>query len=155
MAAGDTTVFNQTKKSVLDKLVDFDSDTIKFALIKDPTGLGSPFSMTAALADPRYGGGGGTDVSAAAVTVAGSWSGPVTLASLSLTVSSSIAVWTHADVSIAGDAANPSTSRWGVYYNDTDAGKRCIAFVDLGTTLDISAGFAYRPGASGVIRLAG
>jgi anaerobic selenocysteine-containing dehydrogenase len=44
-------------------------------------------------------------------------------------------------VTIAQDAANTSFSaRWGIIYNSTDANKRALAFIDLGSDRTISAG---------------
>jgi len=44
------------------------------------------------------------------------------------------------DVSIAVNASNPSGAYWGIIYNDTDAGKRAVGFIELGGPIDLSAG---------------
>lgn len=148
MAAGDVTWFNEAKKGLGLKLHNLSTDAIKFALIKNPS-----FSMLATVADPRWGSGGTTNLSSEEVTVAGAYTATISVESKTWTEAAGVVTWDHADVSIGGNASNPSTARWGIYYNDSDAGKRCLAFVDFGATLDINAGFAWRPAATGVMTI--
>jgi len=43
-------------------------------------------------------------------------------------------------VTINQDASGFTTARWGIIYNNTDASKRAIAFIDLGSDRSIVAG---------------
>jgi hypothetical protein len=43
-------------------------------------------------------------------------------------------------VTIAQDAAGFTNARWGIIYNNTDANKRAIAFIDLGSDRSIVSG---------------
>ena len=40
----------------------------------------------------------------------------------------------------AQNASNPTNARYAIIYNDTDASDRAIAFVDLGSTIDMTVG---------------
>jgi hypothetical protein len=56
--------------------------------------------------------------------------------------------------SIAQDPANPTNARWAPVYNDTDPGKRCVGYLDLGADIDLSAGtFSITWNANGVYSL--
>jgi len=37
-------------------------------------------------------------------------------------------------------ASNPSVVRWGILYNDTDADKKAIGFIDMGSSFDATTG---------------
>ena len=66
------------------------------------------------------------------VEVMRSWSCPISLASESWTVVSGVPTLRADVVSLAQDAAGFTNGRWGIIYNNTDANKRAIAFVDFG-----------------------
>ena len=44
------------------------------------------------------------------------------------------------DPNWAQHASGPSTPRWGILYNDTDASDNAFAFVDLGSTINLANG---------------
>ena len=44
------------------------------------------------------------------------------------------------DPNWAQNASGPSTPRWGIIYNDTDASDNAFAFVDLGAVIDLVNG---------------
>lgn len=135
MAAGDITVFNQLKVDLGNKIHDFDGDTFKVGLIT------SAVTPTAAAASPHWGGTGTTDYATNQVTPGGNYTtGGPTLASTDYINSAGTVPWRAAKVAIAQSASNPATARWGIIYNSTDASKRAIAFVDLGSTRDLTTG---------------
>lgn len=149
MAQGDVTIFDQFWEDKGDKLHDMSGDVFKLGLI---TSAATPASTTA---DARWGAGGTTNFSTNQVTPGGNYStgGP----SMSVTITDN---WTRSvgtvkfdvdDVSILQNGSNPTNARWGIIYNDTDTGKRCVGFLDLGADVDLSAGdFSVAWNASGV-----
>ena len=146
MAAGDVIVFDQFLVDVQEKIHDLETDSIKVALIT------SAVTPAATDADPRWGAGGTTNFSTSQVTPGGNYTtGGSAAATPSVTLSGGAAVFDAGDISIAQHASNPTNARWGILYNDTAAGKQCIGYVDLGTTIDLSAGaFSITWNASGI-----
>lgn len=131
MAAGDITVFEEAKAYMIDGGWEA-ADTIKLALIT------AAVTPTAADATPALGD--YTQVSAGGNYTAGgdtldTLTNMVTEAGGTMTFDD-----TGASVSWAQHASNPTNARWGIIYNDTDAGDAAIAFLDLGTTIDMTAG---------------
>ena len=47
---------------------------------------------------------------------------------------------TGATVQFLQNAANPTNARYGIIFNNTDAGKKAMAFLDLGAVVDMTAG---------------
>jgi hypothetical protein len=148
MAAGAIVFTDQFQVDVWNKLHDLGTgnDTIKLGLIT------SSLTPAASASDPRWGAGGSTDWSAFEVTPGGSYStGGPTIADTDATLASGAAKFDGSDVSITQSVGNPTNARWGVIYNDTDAGKRVLGYLDLGTDIDLSAGdFTVSWNASGI-----
>lgn len=135
MATGDVVAFDQAKVDLGNKIHDLDTDTWKVGLI---TSAATPSASTAA---PHWGGTGTTNFATSQVTPGGNYTtGGPTLATLSYSNSGGTVSWQAAKVAIAIDVANPTNARWGIVYNDTDANKRAVAYVDLGAELDMTAG---------------
>lgn len=135
MAQGDVTIFNAFKVTIGKKLVDLSADTIKLGLVT------STYTPTAADADPRWGAGGSTNTSTNEVAPGGNYSaGGPTIGSTTYTASGSTAVFNGSTVTISQNASNPTNARWGIIYDSTDAGKRCIGFLDLGAATNLSNG---------------
>lgn len=134
MAAGDVTFFNQARVDIGKKVWDLNGDTIKLGLVT------SAVTPAAADAAPHFGGTGTTNYATNQVTAGGNYaSGGPSLTTVSWTPSGATAIWKADKVAIAQHASNPTNARWGILYNATDTNKRAIAFVDLGTTKDLSA----------------
>lgn len=135
MATGDIKWFAQALHDLGNKIHDIDGDTLKLALVTNTT---VPSLSTAA---PHYGGTGTTNFATNAVATGTSWTGPVTLANKSWSLVSNVPTF-RADnpATIAQDASGFTNARWGIIYNDTDANKRCIAFVDLGSDRSLVSG---------------
>jgi hypothetical protein len=130
MATGDVIVFEEAKEYILDG--GFESaDDIKCAVLDNGTTPTAAFA-TPALADF-------TEVGAAGTYVAGGLS----LGDLGTMVTEAGGTMTFdsgTNPSWAQDGSNDTDAWWGLIYNATDAGKRAIAFVELGGPIDMSAG---------------
>lgn len=135
-AQGDFFVFDQFLVDVSEKLHDLENDVIKLALI---TSAATPAVTTS---DPRWGAGGTTNFSSNQVTPGGNYaSGGATCANPSVTLTGGLARFDADDPPTwAQNASNPTNARWGILYNDTDTGKRCIGYLDLGSTFDMTTG---------------
>jgi hypothetical protein len=59
-----------------------------------------------------------------------------------------------ADVTVAQDASGFTNGRWGIIYNNTDANKRAIGYLDLGSDRSIVGGsLTIQMNASGILSL--
>ena len=150
MAAGDIVFYEQWYVDVQEGVHNMETDTFKLGLVT------STYTPASTDADPRWGAGGTTNTSTNEVTAGGNYtSGGPTGANPAVTLSSNAGVFDFDDISITQHASNPTNARWGIIYNDTATGKNCVGYVDLGTTIDLSAGdFSFAPNASGVSSLA-
>lgn len=136
MAAGDITWLTQAKVDLGNKIHNLGSggDTLKVALV---TNVVTPTETDAA---PHFGGTGTTNYATNECTPGGNYAaGGPTLASQTFAASGANAAFDAADLSIAKNASNPTNARWGILYNATDANKRALAFIDLGSVIDMTA----------------
>ena len=149
MAQGDVAFFDQACVDVLEKLHDLENDDIKIGLI---TSAVTPAVTTA---DPRWGSGGSTNFATNQVTPGGNYaSGGPSAANPSVSLTGGLAAFDADDVTIAQNAGNPTNARWGIGYNNTDAGKRALFYVDLGSTFDMTTGdLQFVWNANGIARL--
>lgn len=135
MATGDITFFDQFKVDLGNKIHDLDGDTFKVGFVT------STLAPVATAAAPHFGGTGTTNYATNEVTPGGNYAaGGPSLTSTSYALDGSTADWDAQKVSIAQHASNPTNSRWGIIYNNTDANKRAVAFLDYGSDRDMSAG---------------
>ena len=135
MAAGDIKWFAQGLLDMGKKLHDLSADTIKLGII---TNAATPALSTA---DPRWGAGGTTNFSTNQVATGGSsYTGPLTLASVTWTLVANVPTFRATDPVLVQDAAGFTNGFWGIIYNDTDAGKRCLCFVEFNTARSLVAG---------------
>jgi hypothetical protein len=131
MAAGDITFFNDFLEDEGKQVHELNANTIRLALI---TAAATPLQTAS---DPRWGAGGGTDLSVNEVAPGGNYiAGGEDITNV-FTRAAGVATLNATNVTWAQDPANPSTARWGILYNDTDAGNSAIGFVDLGGTQDM------------------
>ena len=138
MAKGDVVLFAQFKKDKGDGVHKLSTNTLMFACIKSAANGG--IDPTETDADPRWGIGGTTDLSAAEVTPGGNYvAGGVALSGVTWALNGAVVKLSSADVNIPIDPANPTNARWGIVYNITAAGKQAIGFVDFGADVDITA----------------
>jgi hypothetical protein len=131
MARGDVVVFEEAKAKMLSG--NWASTDEFWCAIADNTGTPG----NAALATPTIGdftqvGTGGTYAA-----------GGINLGALSALVSEAGGVMTFdstTNPTWAQNAGNDTDAYWGVIYNKTDAANDCVAFVDLGGPVDMTAG---------------
>lgn len=125
MAAGTFTVLNKAKKKLTDGTFDLDTHTWKVALCT------STFTPTAAFAgtstDARY-----SDITGEVANGNGYTTGGATLASVTLVESSGTVTFDAADVVWTGATF---AAKWAVIYNNTDANKGILGYVDLETSV--------------------
>jgi len=134
MAAGDITWFNAAKERLLRGELAVITGSIKLGLITSAT------TPTAGAADPRWGAGGGTNLSTNQVATGTSYaSGGPALATKSIAIVAGEAVFRADNIVVAQDAAGFANARWGILYQD-DANDYAIAFLDLGSDRSIQAG---------------
>jgi hypothetical protein len=146
MAAGDISVFDEAKAYMIDGGWEA-ADTIKLALLTSATAP-TDADTTPALGD--Y-----TQVTAGGNYVAGG----ETLGTLGNCVTETAGTMTFDDtgesVTWAQNGSNPTNARYGLIYNDTDAGDLAIAWLDLGSVVDMSAGdLTITWNASGIFTIA-
>lgn len=134
MARGDVHWFNRALLDLGTKKHDLSADTFMLGIVTNTT---VPDVNTA---DPRWGSGGTTNFSSNQVALATGYSGPVTLASLTWSQVANISTLRANVVTIAQDAGGFSNGAYGIIYNNTDAGKRAIGWVDLGGPVGNVAG---------------
>lgn len=138
MAAGDIIIFNKFLEDEADELHNCSGDVWYLGLVDSTT------SPTKTTADPRWGSGGSTNFATNEVTPGGNYSANgVSLSGTitdNLTITGNVTSFLGDNVSIAQHASNPTDARWGIIYNNTDAGKRAICAVDLGSVRDLSGG---------------
>ena len=135
MATGDIKWFSGSLLAIGNKVHNLSSDVLKVGLITSAT--------TPAISDtdPRWGAGGSVNFSSTQVTPGGNYStGGPSLASVTWTNVSNVPTLRATDLTISQHASNPTNARWGIVYNDTDASKRAIAFIDFGSARDLTTG---------------
>lgn len=124
MAQGAVTLFNEFPEELLKGTHDFDTHVFKVAFI---TTLPTATQATPALADF-------TEVSGSNYTAGG--------ITLTMVVSRSTNVSTvdsSVDPEWIQNASGPNNIKAGLIYNDTDAGKKAVGFVDMTTDNGVTA----------------
>lgn len=126
MATGTVKWFAQALHDLGEKIHDLSSDDFRLGLVTSAT---VPSLSTAA---PHWGGTGTTDFATNQVSTAGtSYTGPIVLANESWTIVSDVPTFRADAVTLAQDASGPTNIAYGIIYNNTDANKRAIAFVEI------------------------
>jgi len=125
MATGNMKWFAQALLDGFKKLHDLSADDIRMGIVTNAV------VPTLATADPRWGAGGTTDFSANQVPLATGYAGPVALDNETWTLVSNVPTL-RADIEdIPMDASGFTTGAYGIIFNNTDAGKRCLGFVEI------------------------
>ena len=150
MAAGDFKWFAQGLHDLGNKIHDLDADDFRMGIITTAT---TPAVNTAA---PHWAGTGTTNMSTNQVVTTGtSYTGPLVLTSEAWALTATGAAMDVADITLAQDASGFTNGRWGVVYNNTDANKRAIGYLDLGSDRSLVAGsLTITMNASGILSLA-
>ncbi len=136
MATGDIKWFPEALLNLGKKVHNLSSDTLKLGIV---TSSPAPALNTA---DPHWGGTGTTNFATTQVGTGGGYTGPITLASVTWTNVSNVPTLRAADITIPQNASGFSNGAYGIIYNDTDANKRAIAWIELssGGTASIVSG---------------
>lgn len=150
MASGDFKWFAQGLHDLGNKIHDLDADDFRIGIITTAT---TPAVNTAA---PHWAGTGTTNMSTNQVVTTGtSYTAPLVLASEAWALTATGAAMDVADITLAQDASGFTNGRWGVVYNNTDANKRAIGYLDLGSDRSLVAGsVTITMNASGILSLA-
>lgn len=150
MAQGDIKWFAQGLHDLGNKIHDLDGDDWRLGII---TATVTPAVNTAA---PHWGGTGTTNLATNQVATGGtSYTAPIVLTSEAWALTATGAASDFADISLAQDASGFTDGRWAIIYNNTDANKRAVAYIDLGSARSLVTGpLAINLNASGVLSLA-
>lgn len=141
MATGTIKWFAQGLLDLGNKIHNLSSDTLKFGIIHiTGSPVTTPLLSTPA---PHWGGTGTTDFSLQQVSTGGTqYTGPLTLASVTWTIVSNVPTLRATDIALTIDASGFTNGAYGIIYNDTDANKRALGFVELSSagTLSLVSG---------------
>lgn len=125
MATGDVKFFAQGLLDLGNKIHSLSADDWRLGIVTTAT---VPSISTAA---PHWGGTGTTNFATSQVATATAYTGPIALANESWTIVSNSPTFRADNVTVAQDASGFTNGAWGIIYNNTDANKRAIAFVEL------------------------
>ena len=135
MANGDVKWFAQGLLDLGNKIHNLSSDTLKLGIT---IGTTTPSVTTAG---PHWGGTGTTNFASEQVATGTSYSsGGPTLTTVTWTIVSGVPTLRADVVTVAQDATGFTNGRWGIVYNSTDANKRALGYVDLGSARSIQGG---------------
>ena len=125
MATGDIKWFPEALLNLGKKVHNLSSDTLKLGIVTTATvpALNTP--------DPHWGGSGTTNFATSQVSTGGGYTGPITLSSVTWTNVSNVPTLRAADVTIPQNASGFSNGAYGIIYNDTDANKRALGWVEI------------------------
>lgn len=129
MARGDIKWFAQALHDLGNKVHDLDGDDFRLGIINNSS---APTINDSA---PHWGGTGATNHASNQVSTAGTqYTGPIALATEQWQLVTGGAEFRiTGDVTIAQDASAGFTNGyWGIVYNNSDANKRCLCYIDLG-----------------------
>lgn len=125
MATGTFKWFAQGLQDLGNKIHDLDSDDWRMGIV---TGVTPAVNTTA----PHWGGTGTTDYATSQVATGGtSYTGPIVLTAEAWTLNATGAAMDVADISLAQDASGFTNGGYGIVYNNTDANKRAIGYLEI------------------------
>jgi hypothetical protein len=125
MATGNIKWFAQALLDLGNKIHNLGSDTLKLGIVTTTT---VPAISTAA---PHWGGTGTTNFATNQVATGTGYTGPVTLTTPTWTTVSNVPTFRADIVTIPQDASGFTNGAYGIIYNNTDANKRALGFVEL------------------------
>lgn len=126
MATGTVKWFAQGLADLGNKIHNLSSDTLNLGIVTTAT---VPSITTAA---PHWGGTGTTNFATNQVVTTGTqYTGPKTLASVTWTSVSGVATLRATDVAMTQDASGFANGAYAIIYNNTDANKRALGYVEL------------------------
>lgn len=138
MATGDIKWFQQALLDLGNKIHNLSSDALQLGIVTTAT------VPTMATAAPHWGGTGTTNFATNQVGVGGGYTGPIALSGVSWSNVSGVLTLRAADVVIPQNAAGFANGAYGIIYNNTDANKRALGYIELSSagTLSIVSGSA-------------
>ena len=137
MATGTMKWFAQGLLDLGNKTHNLSSDVLRLGIVSAAT---VPALSTAA---PHWGGTGTTNFATNQVVTTGTqYTAPKTLASVTWTSVANVPTLRASNIVMTIDASGFTNGAYGIIYNDTDANKRALGFVELssGATLSLVAG---------------
>jgi hypothetical protein len=153
MATGSFKWFAQGIHDLGNKIHDLDSDDWRMGIVTDAT---VPAVNTAA---PHWGGTGTTNFATNQVATAGtSYTAPLVLTSEAWTLNATGAnmVWADTVMQLAQDASGFTDGAYGIVYNNTDANKRAIGYLEIssaGTASLVAGAINITLNASGALSI--
>jgi hypothetical protein len=136
MATGTVKWFAQGLLDLGNKIHDLDGDDLRIGIVTTTT---VPSVTTAA---PHWGGTGTTNFATNQVATATAYTGPIALTTKTWSIVSGVDTLRADVVTVAQDAGGFTNGAYGIIYNNTDANKRALAYVELSAagTLSLVAG---------------
>lgn len=136
MATGDIKWFQQAVLDLGNKIHNLSSDALQLGIVTTTT------VPTMATAAPHWGGTGTTNFATNQVGTGGGYTGPVALASVTWTNVAGVLTLKATDVVVPQNASGFANGAYGIIYNNTDANKRAIGYIELSSagTLSIVSG---------------
>ena len=126
MATGTIKWFAQGLLDLGNKIHNLSSDVIKMGIVTTAT------VPTVGTAGPHWGGTGTTNFATNQVSTGGTqYTGPKTLASVTWTIVSGVPTLRATDIAMTQDASGFANGAYGIIFNDTDANKRALGWVEL------------------------
>lgn len=125
MATGNIKWFGDGLLAITKKAMDLSADTLNLGIVTTAT---TPSVSTAV---PHWGGTGTTNFATNQVGTGGGYTGPITLASVTITQTGGVVTLKAADIVIPQNASGFSNGAWGILYDNTDASKRAFGFIEL------------------------
>lgn len=138
MATGDIKWFQQAVLDLGNKIHNLSSDALQLGIVTATT---VPALGTAA---PHWGGTGTTNFAANQVGTGGGYTGPIALSGVTWSNVSGVITLRATDIVVPQNAAGFSNGAYGIIFNNTDANKRAIGFIELsaaGTMSIVSGSF--------------
>lgn len=135
MAAGDIIIFDQFLVDVGLEVHNLNTDTFKIAFI------GNSVTPAVTTSDPRWGAGGGTNLSSDEQSGGNFTASGTALTNSTYTLVSGQGKFDADDPStFTQNVSNPTAIYHAIIYNDTATGKQAICSIEMGGPVDASAG---------------
>lgn len=136
MATGDIKWFQQGLLDLGTKIHNLTADALQLGIVTSTT------VPTMATAGPHWGGTGTTNFAANQVGIGGGYTGPIAMAAVTWTNVVGVLTLRATDIVVPQNAAGFANGAYAIIYNNTDANKRAIGFVELSSagTLSIVSG---------------
>jgi len=132
MASGDIKWFQQGLLDLGNKIHNLSSDALMLGIVTNAT------VPSMATAGPAWGAAGTTNFATNQVGTGGGYTGPIALASVTWSNVSGVLTLRATDPVIPQSASGFSNGAYGIIYNNTDANKRALAYIELSSAGTVS-----------------